>query len=74
MQKGRTLMKESKQRHWQIADFHHVYTRGIVSPLDVVSNVIEALNATQQLRPPLHLLISRDDADIHSQAQASHER
>ena len=74
MQRDATLLDVTSHRYWQIADFHHVYSREVVTPVEVMKNVISALDGTQAQDPKMHLLITRDTNDMMKQAAESRER
>ena len=76
MLKHATLADVTDSRYWQIADYHHVYSRGIATPVQVMKNVVRAIEDTQGdvKEHRLNMLIARDDSDIMKQAMASADR
>jgi len=68
--------REDSAQHIQpsIADYAAAYTRQSVSPVDVAERVIQAIDASNQLTPPLRGMIKCDHDDVRLQARESAER
>lgn len=61
--------------HWtRVRDFGHAYKEGVCTPLDVANKVLEAVETSEQLTPPMRIFLAQEKADVLQQAQDSTDR
>ncbi|CAK4962119.1 unnamed protein product [Aphanomyces euteiches] len=65
---------DSEFRRWTIQDFTRAYRAGKITPLQVISTVLDSIEASNSPSPPLLAFIKVNRDDVLQQAKASTER
>ena len=60
--------------HNTIIDYYHAYKSGETTPTAVAKDIIQAINESNQMKPPLRAVIQSFDSVVMEMAEASTER
>jgi Asp-tRNA(Asn)/Glu-tRNA(Gln) amidotransferase A subunit family amidase len=61
-------------RHASVVDYARSYRSGVTSPIEVAQHIIDAVEDSNQLNPPLRAIIKSDKGDVLRQAKDSASR